>query len=59
LQQVRKPKSLRATISIEEGNHWPTPSLWMTPTFQEFHILDSIIRKQHKVMKRTVQEMML
>jgi hypothetical protein len=59
LQHARKPKSLRATISIEDVNHWPTPSLWMTATFQEFHIPDSISRKQDTAMKRTVQEMML
>jgi hypothetical protein len=46
LQHARKPKSLRATISIEDVNHWPTPSLWMTATFQEFHIPYSISRKQ-------------
>jgi hypothetical protein len=53
------PESLRATISIKEVNCWPTPSLWMTPTFQEFHIPDSIIRKQHEEMTRNMEEMML
>jgi len=59
LQHARKPKYLTTTISIEDINHWPIPSLWMTATFQEIHILCSITRKQHTTMKRTVQEMML
>ncbi len=59
LQHAKKPKYLTTTINIEDVNHWPTLSLWMIAIFQEFHIPNNIIRKQHTTMKRIVQEMML